>query len=174
MPAHHLAQINIGRIVAPIDDPRLARFVEQLEPINQLAESSPGFVWRLQSEQGNATDIPYNDDPFMLLNMSGWESIEDLKAFTYKTRHVEIFRDRAQYFEKLDVPHYCLWWVPIGHRPSVQEGRTRIEPYRQHGATPEAFWFSEWFPAPASETELAPARIVAPAVKQETDVPRLS
>jgi heme-degrading monooxygenase HmoA len=84
----HLAQINIGRLVAPIDDPKIAEFVAQLDTINQLAESSPGFIWRMQSEQGNATDIPYNDDPFMISNLSVWESIEDLQAFTYRSQHI--------------------------------------------------------------------------------------
>jgi heme-degrading monooxygenase HmoA len=105
----HLAQINIGRLVAPIDDPQIAEFVAQLDTINQLAESSPGFIWRMQSEQGNATDIPYNDDPFMISNLSVWESIEDLQAFTYRSQHIRVFRDRRKWFQKMDLPHYCLW-----------------------------------------------------------------
>jgi heme-degrading monooxygenase HmoA len=137
----HLAQINIGRLVAPIDDPRIAEFVAQLEPVNKLAEQSPGFVWRLQSESGNATDVPYNDDPTMLVNMSVWESLETLKAYVYGSRHLGVFRDRQKWFQKLDLPHYCLWWVPVGHIPTVAEGRERMEHYQKHGSTPEAFWF---------------------------------
>ena len=155
MSAHQLAQINIGRLVAPIDDPRIAGFVEQLDPINQLAERSPGFVWRLQSEIGNATDIPYNDDPFVMVNMSVWESIAELEAFIYRSRHVGVFRERQQWFEKMALPHYCLWWVPAGHRPTVAEGRERLEHYQKHGATPYSFWFSQPFPAPVDE--LVPA-----------------
>jgi len=91
---YHLAQINIARLVAPIDDPRIAGFVAQLGPINALAESSSGFVWRLQSESGNATDVPYNDDPFVIVNMSVWESIEALRDFAYRSQHLEVFKDR--------------------------------------------------------------------------------
>ena len=91
----HLAQINIGRLVAPIDDPRIADFVSQLEPINALADAASGFVWRLQSAAGNATDIVYNDDPFVIVNMSVWESVETLRDFVYTSRHIGVFRDRA-------------------------------------------------------------------------------
>jgi Domain of unknown function (DUF3291) len=147
-----LAQINIGRLLAPIDDPKIAGFVAQLDAINSLAESSPGFVWRLQSEKGNATDIVFNDDPLVIMNMSVWQSIEALKEFTYGFRHMGVFRSRAAWFEKPELPHYCLWWVPEGHRPTVAEGRARLEHYQKHGATSESFWFSQPFPAP----ELAP------------------
>src|SRR2546429_3938611 len=101
MPPHQLAQINIARLIAPIDDPRIAEFVNQLDPINRLAEESPGFVWRLQSESGNATDIAYNDDPFIIVNMSVWESIETLPDFAYKSDHARVLRDRAKWFEKI-------------------------------------------------------------------------
>ena len=76
---HHLAQINIGRLIAPVDDPKIAEFVAQLDPVNALADTAPGFVWRLQSSSGNATDIVYNDDPFVIVNMSAWESVEALR-----------------------------------------------------------------------------------------------
>jgi hypothetical protein len=148
---YHLAQINIGRLVAPIDDPRIAEFVEGLAPINALADRSPGFVWRLQSDGGNATDIPFSEDPSIFLNMSVWESLEALRNYTYQSEHVQFLRKRAQWFQKLDKPHYCLWWVPAGHRPSVLEGRERIEHYQKYGATPFSFWFSQLFPAPADE-----------------------
>jgi hypothetical protein len=152
---HHLAQINIGRLIAPIDDPRIAEFVAGLAPINALADQFPGFVWRLQSDSGNATDIPFSEDPTLLVNMSVWESLEALRSYIYRSEHVEFFRKRAQWFQKLDKPHYCLWWVPAGHRPSVAEGRERIEHYQKHGSTPFSFWFSQHFPAPADESVLA-------------------
>ena len=113
-----LAQINIARLIAPIDDPRIADFVAQLEPINALAEQAPGFVWRLQSASGNATDMSYNDDPFVIVNMSVWKSVEALRDYTYTSRHIEVFRDRARWFEKADKPHYCLWWIQEGHVPT--------------------------------------------------------
>ena len=149
---YHLAQINIARLVAPVDDPRIADFVAQLDTVNALAESAPGFVWRLQSDSGNATDIAYSDDPMIIVNMSVWESVEALQQFTYGARHIGVFRDRARWFEKPSKPNYCLWWSPEGHRPTVAEGRERLQHYQDHGATPFAFWFSQRFPAPEAET----------------------
>src|ERR1035437_9098786 len=127
---YHLAQINIGRLVAPVDDPQVAEFIAGLQPINALADRAPGFVWRLQSASGNATDIAYNDDPFMMVNMSVWESIESLRDFTYHSDHIAFFRDRAKWFIKMDKPGYCLWWVPAGHRPTVADGRERMERFQ--------------------------------------------
>ncbi|MGA7416032.1 MAG: DUF3291 domain-containing protein [Bryobacteraceae bacterium] len=150
-----LAQINIARLVAPLDDPRITDFVAQLDSVNALAEQTPGFIWRLKSDSGNATDVPYSDDPFAIVNMSVWESVEALRDFTYMSRHIEVFRDRAKWFEKPDKPHYCLWWIPAGHIPTVAEGRLRLESYQKRGATPYSFWFSQRFPAPAEEVVLA-------------------
>ena len=147
----HLAQINIGRLVAPLDDPKIAGFAAQLDPINALADAAPGFVWRLQSASGNATELAYNDDPFVIVNMSVWTSVEALHNYVYTSRHIEAFRDRAKWFEKMDKPHYCLWWIPAGHIPGVSEGRERLEHYHQHGPTPYSFWFSKLFPAPVQE-----------------------
>jgi hypothetical protein len=152
---HQLAQINIGRLVAPIDDPRIAEFVAQLAPVNAIADRAPGFVWRLQSESGNATDIAYNDDPSIMVNMSVWESLDALREYAYKSDHMKVFRDRAKWFEKMDKPHYCLWWIPASHIPTVAEGRERLEHYQKHGATPYSFWFSQEFPQPAGESVCA-------------------
>jgi hypothetical protein len=149
--AQHLAQINISRLLAPLGDPKIAEFVAQLEPINALADKAPGFVWRLQSGSGNATDIAYNEDPFVIVNMSVWESIETLRDFAYKSDHAKVFRDRPKWFEKTDQPSYCLWWIPAGHIPTVAEGRERLEHYQTHGATPHSFWFSQHFPQPTGE-----------------------
>ena len=148
---YHLAQINISRLIAPLDDPQIAEFVSQLEPINALADKALGFVWRLQSESGNATDIAYNDDPLVIVNMSVWESIETLREFAYESNHREVFRDRAKWFEKAVKPGYCLWWIPSGHVPTVAEGRERLEHCQKHGATPHSFWFSQPFPQPTDE-----------------------
>ncbi len=145
---YHLAQINIGRLIAPLDDPKIAEFVAQLAPINAIGDKAPGFVWRLQSESGNATDIAYNDDPSIMVNMSVWESLEALRDYAYKSDHMKVFRDRAKWFVKMDKPHYCLWWIPDGHIPTVAEGRERLEHYQTHGATPYSFWFSQEFPRP--------------------------
>lgn len=148
MATFHLAQINIGRLLAPLDDPQIKGFVDALDPVNALADASPGFVWRLQSDSGSATGIVYNDDPLTLVNLSVWESIESLQAFIYQSHHREVFQQRRQWFEKMDKPHYCLWWVEAGHTPTVAEARERLEHYQQHGATPYSFWFSQPFAAP--------------------------
>jgi hypothetical protein len=147
-----LAQINIARLRAPIGDPSIADFVAQLDEVNSLAEQSPGFVWRLKSEYGNATDVAYSDDPFVIVNMSVWDSVESLRDFTYKGHHLDVFRNRQNWFEKMTSPHYCLWWIPEGHVPSVKEGRQRLEHYQLRGATAQAFWFSQLFPAPGLES----------------------
>ena len=148
---YHLAQINVARLIAPLDDPRIAGFVAQLDGINAIAEASPGFVWRLKSDSGNATDIVYNDDPFVIPNMSVWKSVEELRDFVYRTQHLQVFKDRAKWFEKMDKPHYCLWWIPAGHVPTVAEGRERLEHYQMHGPTQHSFWFSKLFPEPEGD-----------------------
>jgi hypothetical protein len=150
---YHLAQINIARLLAPIDDPKIAGFVGQLDAVNALADAAPGFVWRLQSSSGNATEIAYNDDPFVIVNMSVWQSVERLRDYAYNSGHVAVFRERAQWFEKMSLPNYCLWWVPEGHVPTVAEGRERLEHYQKHGATPWAFWFKQQFPAPVEPVQ---------------------
>ena len=107
--SYHLAQINIGRLIAPIDDPKIAEFMAQLEPINALADKARGFVWRLQSASGNATDITYDErDRSILVNMSVWESLEALRNYAYQSDHARVLRDRAKWFEKMDKPVYCL------------------------------------------------------------------
>ena len=154
----HLAQINIGRLIAPMDDPRIADFIAQLAPVNALADAAPGFVWRLQSSYGNAMDIAFNDDPTINVNMSVWKSVETLREYVYKSNHLEVFRDRAKWFQKMDKPHYCLWWIPAGHIPTVAEGRERLEHYQQQGPTPFSFWFSKLYPAEDGLSALAPTR----------------
>jgi len=147
----HLAQLNIGRLLHPLDHPAIQPFVEGLEHINRLADSSPGFVWRLQSESGNATDVshPWSADPFMLVNMSVWETPDALRAFVYRSGHREYLARRSEWFEKSKEPNYVLWWVPAGHIPALDEAAERLEHYRQHGSTPHAFWFGKLFPEPA-------------------------
>lgn len=148
---YQLAQINIARLLAAIDDPKIAEFVGQLEAINALADKAPGFVWRLKSESGNATDIAYNDDPLVIVNMSVWVSIEALRNYAYRSDHARVFRDRAKWFEKMDKPNYCLWWILAGRIPTVAEGRERLEHYQKNGTTPYSFWFSQHFPVPADQ-----------------------
>ena len=149
MPEYHLAQINIARMLAPIDDPIMADFVAQLLPINALAEASPGFVWRLQSDGGDATSIRVYDDDMIIINLTVWENIEALRQYVYNSAHSGVMRDRRRWFEKFDGPYYALWWVPAGQFPDPQEGKERLEHLRQHGESPYVFSFKNVFPAPA-------------------------
>ena len=150
-----LAQVNTGRILAPMDSPVMAEFKANLDRINALADATPGFVWRLQSDSGNATDIVYSEDSFELVNMSVWESIDALRGYVYKSHHLEFFKRRAEWFEKATQPTYALWWIPRGHIPTVAEAKLRLDHYRKHGSTQHSFWFSQ--PFPEAQQELAPA-----------------
>jgi len=148
MTKFHLAQINIGRLRAPVDDPMIADFKANLDRINALADSSPGFVWRLVGEGGSATDIqPDANDPLLAVNMSVWENPAALGAFVYRSDHLPIMRRRTEWFEKLEL-YMALWWVPVGHRPSVEEGMGRIETLRRMGPSAQAFTFRDILPAP--------------------------
>ena len=148
MSRFHLAEINIGRLRAPVDSPVLADFVANLERINALADTSPGFIWRLVGAGDDATDLkPDPDDEMMALNMSVWESPQALGAFVYRSDHQPIMRRRGEWFEKLEL-YMALWWVPAGHTPGVAEGMARIDTLRRLGPTAEAFTFRTPFPAP--------------------------
>lgn len=142
----HLAQLNVARLLAPLDDPSIADFVGALDRINALAEASPGFVWRLQSDSGNATDIRVDRDPLLIVNLSTWESLEVLFEFTYRTGHSKILARRRDWFERMDDAHLVLWWVPAGHRPSLAEAMARLDRLRREGPTSQAFTFKHRFP----------------------------
>jgi uncharacterized protein DUF3291 len=143
MSRYHLAQVNIGRIRTSLEDPQMHGFVSRLDEINKLADNSPGFVWRLQTLQGNATYLrPYEDDR-ILVNMSVWETVEALKHYVYRTAHAQLLRDRQQWFEAFGASYMALWWVPIGHRPGVDEAKKRLAHLEQHGATQFAFTFKQ-------------------------------
>jgi len=142
----HLAQVNLGKIRGPLDGPVMARFIERLAEINALADRRPGFVWRLKTEEGNATYFrPYEHDDRVLLNMSVWESVDTLKTYVYRTAHAELLRQRQQWFEKFERVYLALWWVPAGHRPGIDEARKRLAHLEQHGATQYAFTFQNIF-----------------------------
>ncbi len=149
-PKFHLAQVNIGRVRAPIDEPLMAGFVARLDDINALADTSPGFVWRLQTEAGNATAFrPYEDDR-ILVNLSVWETPEQLRDFVYRSAHTEVMRQRKAWFERFSGMYYALWWIPAGHIPSLAEAKERLEHLRAHGESPHAFSFAMLFPQPDS------------------------
>jgi hypothetical protein len=126
----------------------MVQFVEWLDPVNGIADESQGFVWRLQTDEGNATAIrPFNDES-ILTNMSVWESIEALRAFVLHPNHTLVMRQSSKWFVPLDGPHLVLWWVPAGHIPTPDEGRKRLERVTALGPAPEAFTFAQTFPAP--------------------------
>ncbi len=156
---YHLAQVNIARMLAPLTDPLMAGFVAELDAINTLADKSPGFLWRLQTSEGNATDIrPYEDD-LILVNLSLWASLANLSTFVYKSRHRQVLQQRHQWFQRFNGPYVSLWWVPSGHIPSVEEAKERLAYLSAHGETPHAFSFKKTFPAPESVSDL-PARVM--------------
>ena len=147
----HLAQVNIGRLLAPTDDPRIADFMANLDRINALAEAQPGFVWRLTGEGDNATDIRPTPDPLLAINLSTWASLDALAAFVYRSDHRDIMRRRREWFEPMEI-FQTLWWVPASHRPTPAEALQRLELFRRLGSTPEAFSFRHPFPAPGAVT----------------------
>lgn len=151
MSRFQLAQLNIGVIKGPIDSPVMAEFMANIDRINALAEASPGFVWRLQGDDGNATGIrPYGVDigENTIVNMSVWTDVAALNEYVYKTAHVEILKRRKEWFERMKEQHMVLWWVARGHQPSVEEALDRLEHLRVHGPSERAFTFRHNFPAP--------------------------
>src|SRR5262249_28077585 len=140
---------NIGRVRAPIGDPLMQGFVSKLDEINALADRAPGFVWRLQTAEGNNTSLhPFDHDDRILLNMSVWESIESLRAYTYDTAHAEVLRQRRDWFEKFSGMYLALWWIPVGHIPTIDEAKDRLAHLEAHGPTPYAFTFKTTFQKP--------------------------
>ncbi|PBC61268.1 hypothetical protein BKI49_25075 [Streptomyces sp. Tue6028] len=143
---HELAQVNIARLKAPLDSPQLKDFVEALDPVNAVADAADGFVWRLQSESGNATDVPVFGDDWLIVNMSTWRDTNALTAFMYQGQHRELLARRREWFERLDEAVTVLWWVPAGHRPTVREAEARLLHLREHGPTAHAFTLRTSFP----------------------------
>jgi hypothetical protein len=145
---YHLAQYNLARLVAPLDDPRIADFVADLHRVNELGDRTPGFVWRHQAEDGTSTSVRVRGDPLILVNFTVWESAEALFEFTYRSDHADVYRRRREWFEPPSEAHLVLWWIPAGHIPGVPEGDERLDHLRAHGPTPHAFTFKQRFDAP--------------------------
>jgi GNAT superfamily N-acetyltransferase len=139
---HHLAQVNVARLLAPLEDPQPEPFVSALDPVNAVADAAPGFVWRLRTEEGDATSVRAFPDPDILVNMSVWTSVEALRAFVSHPDHVAVLRQRRSFFEVPAEAYTTLWWVPAGHIPSVDEAKERLEFLRTHGPSPWAFTFA--------------------------------
>lgn len=145
---YDLAQLNVGRSVAPMDDPRMADFVARLDEINRLAERSPGFVWRLQGDNGNATGLKVSDDPRFIVNLTVWESIDALHAYTYRSDHKTVFARRFEWFERASGPNVVLWWQPRDTLPTVEDALRRLGLLEDLGPTLEAFTFKQPFEPP--------------------------
>jgi len=144
-----LAQVNVGRIRGPMDSEVMRVFRENLEPINALAEASPGFVWRLKTAAGNATELSPYPDPLILINLSVWESVEALRAYAYGSAHAEFFARRREWFEKFESQHLALWWIPVGTQPTIDDAKERLAAISARGSTPFAFTFKHAAPPPA-------------------------
>ena len=134
-----LAQVNVARLRQPLDHPDIADFVAGLAPVNALADDSPGFVWRLQTEEGDATALRVFPDEQVIVNLSVWTSVDALRDFVYRSAHTPFLRRRAEWFERLVTPAVALWWVPRGHRPDVAEARDRLDFLAVHGVSSYAF-----------------------------------
>jgi len=145
MPQYHLAQVNIARMKAPLEDPSMAEFTARLDEINALAEQSPGFIWRLQTPEGNATYLRPYEDNRILFNMSVWDSVEALKQYVYRTAHAQLIRQRQAWFDKFEGAQLALWWVPAGHIPGIDEAKERLAFLDTNGSTAFAFTFKSVF-----------------------------
>ena len=154
---HVLAQINVGRLLAPMDSPMIADFAAAFDPVNALADAAPGFVWRLQTEDGNATAVRgFEQDAEgapggIIINMSVWESVEALAAFVYSDEHRAVLRRRREWFSRMRDAYAALWWIPRGHVPTVGEAEDRVRHLRAHGPTARAFTLREHFPPPGAD-----------------------
>ena len=135
----HLAQLNIARPRFPLEDPRMADFVGNLDRVNAVAERSPGFVWRLIGDGNDATDLSFEDDPDVIINMSVWESGEHLEHFVWNTVHKAIYRRRGEWFPPLGKPHFVMWYVPAGHEPTLAEAKARLDHLAANGPSDHAF-----------------------------------
>lgn len=150
MNGHHIAQLNVARARTPLDAPAMDGFMALLDSVNALADRSPGFVWRLEDESGDATSIRAFDDDRVIVNMSVWESIDALWSYVYTGMHLEVMRRRREWFQHFGSPALVLWWVPPGHEPSVDEALERLALIEANGPAPDAFTFKVRFePAPA-------------------------
>ena len=148
-----LAQVNIGRLRAPLDTPQLAGFMAALDQVNAVADAAQGFVWRLQTEEGNATAVRAFEwdqagSAGVIMNMSVWESVEALAAFVYSEQHRQVLRRRREWFERMEEAYLALWWVPRGYVPTTGDAEDRIRHLRAHGPTPHAFTLRVHFPPP--------------------------
>ena len=139
----HVAQYNIGRLRYDLDDPRVADFVNGLDTVNRVAERSEGFVWKYETDVGGAVDELVENDPRVVINMSVWEDVATLRHFVWNTLHKHFMARTRDWFEQMDKAHFVMWWVPVGHVPSLEEAQARLDDYRTHGAGPNVFGWAD-------------------------------
>ena len=162
----HLAQLNVATILAPLDDELMRGFVEALDPVNAIADASPGFVWRLKDDAGNATALrPFGAD--MIVNMSVWETAEALFDSVYRSGHKAYLARRKEWFSMPAEMHLVLWWIPAGTIPTIEEAKRRLDLLRSNGPTPEAFTFKRRFPAPGALAVPSPLPVAAEPATNE-------
>ena len=145
---YHIATSNVARMLAGYDDEVMAGFVARLDPVNAVADASPGFVWRYESDDEEPEEIRVFDDKLILFNMSVWESIEALEQFAYQSIHLEVLQKKSNWFERPTRTPLVLWWVKAGHIPSVEEAKERFDVLWRDGPPHDAFTFRERFPPP--------------------------
>jgi hypothetical protein len=143
MSSRQLAQFNIARIRYPLDDPRMAEFVDNVDLVHSLAEQIEGFVWRLQDESGHAMGMTVYGDPRLLPNLTVWDNVQALERFVWRTLHRRFYVRRTEWFEPVDGPPLVLWWIPAGHRPPLAEGVERLDHLRAHGPSDHAFGWEQ-------------------------------
>ncbi len=146
---YQLAQINVARMIGVnIDDPIMKEFVDNLDKVNEVAENSEGFVWRLKDESNNAAGFnPYHDEQ-VIINLSLWEDVEPLKNYIYKTMHASFLKRKKEWFQKYGEAHYALWWIEKGSLPRVEQALARFKYLQKHGSTEKAFDFKNLYPKP--------------------------
>ena len=145
---YHLVQVNIAKMNAEIEDPIMSGFVQRLDEINALAENSKGFVWRFQTEEGDATYLRPFEDKRILFNMSVWEEVEDLMNYVYASKHLELLKSKNDWFTKLGEAHLALWWIEKGRIPTVEEALGKLDYIKHNGPSAEVFTFANRYPKP--------------------------
>ena len=148
--AWHLAQVNIGRLIAPPDDPRLADFFSALDRVNALAEATPGFVWRLKDETNNSMAMQPTPDPRVAINLTVWAGPDALFDFVYRSAHTPVMARRREWFERWDGAYQVLWWIEAGTVPTVEDALAKLWLLDRYGSTPHAFTFKAQFPQPGA------------------------
>ena len=145
MTSHHIAQINVAQAKYDVGDPGMAAFEARIDEINNLAESSPGFVWRWIEERDGGKEF-LSDQPRLLINISVWEDLPSLHSFVFRSAHTPVMGRKEDWFDAMDKPYFCLWWTESGRRPTVREAFDRLEILHKQGPTEAAFTWSKRFP----------------------------